>query len=109
MDRRTALLWLVAINVLLAIGDLFSKRAVATPQRNVAMTTAALGLWITACCMWLPVMRARGFTRLVALADVIGLVMLAIGGYLFLGERLNAKEGIGLGCAIAAVLLLSGE
>jgi drug/metabolite transporter (DMT)-like permease len=97
---------LVVINALLAAGDLLAKRAVVGAERDAVATAAALALWLVACCMWLPVMRARGFTRLVALADAIGLVLVASTGYLFLGERLSPREGVGVALALGAVVLL---
>lgn len=107
MAPRTAFIGLLCINALLVVGDLLAKRAVADPTRSVPLTTGALLIWITACCMWLPVMRARGFTRLVALSDVIGLLMLSVVGYFFLNERLNSREVVGVVLAVASVICLA--
>lgn len=110
MNRRNIVfLALLLVESLLGVGDYFAKRAVATADRHTLFTGAALLCWIAACFMWLPIMRARGFTRLVAMADVIGLIVLAIVGYCFLGERLTLRESAGVGLAVAALFLLGGS
>lgn len=109
MTTRTTFLCLVIVNVLIAAGDYYAKRAVAQSERDLRLTIAAMVLWFVACCGWLPVMRSRGFTKLVALADVLGLVMLAVVGRLFLDERLGAREWTGIGFAVAAIALLGAE
>lgn len=106
MSRWSILAWLFAINVLLVVGDVMAKKAVATPVRDWPSTWIAVGIWIVACLMWIPAIRAPGFTRLIALADAMGLVIVAIGGFLFLGERLTAREGSGVACALCAIWLL---
>lgn len=106
MSRHITIIWLLLLNGLLAVGDLLAKKAVDEPARNLSLTFGALIIWIAACCMWLPLMRAKGFTRLIALADVIGLLMLAVVGYFFLGERLTTKEIVGVAFAVVSVLVL---
>lgn len=98
---------LIVLNALLAVGDVFAKRAIQAEVRDISLTVAAFVIWIGACCMWLPLMRARGFTRLIVLSDVIGFVMLAFVGYVFLGERLTVREWCGVALSIGAVVLLA--
>lgn len=107
MKSGTVLGALIVLNALLATGDVLAKRAVEGEARNISLTVAAFVIWIGACCMWLPLMRARGFTRLIILADVIGFVMLAFVGYVFLGERLTVREWCGVALSIGAVVLLA--
>jgi|SRR5579872_2025835 len=113
MKNRTAFIFLLAINAALAAGDFFAKTA-ATPDANDLSNASvpvawALVLWFLGCVAWLPVMRAPGFTRLVALSDAMGLVMVATVGRFFLGERLTAREGVGVAFAITAIFFLGGE
>lgn len=113
MRNRTAVLFLLCINAALAAGDFFAKTA-ATPDpgdatsNNVPVAWAVV-LWFLACLAWLPVMRARGFTRLVAMSDAMGLVMVAAVGRFFLGERLTAREGVGVALAMTAIFFLGRE
>lgn len=99
---------LLGINLFLAIGDVVAKIA-AESNYEIRPTAIALGLWVTACVLWLPAMRLPGFTRLIALADAIGLVLIAIGGYFFLGERLSSREIAGVASALVAMALLAGK
>lgn len=113
MRNRTAVLFLLVINAALAAGDFFAKTA-ATPDQNDPTgnnvpVAWAVALWFLACLAWLPVMRARGFTRLVAMSDAMGLIMVAVVGRFFLGERLTAREGFGVVLALTAIFFLGRE
>jgi hypothetical protein len=113
MSNRTAIVFLVAINAALAAGDFLAKVA-ATPTVDDAVgrnapVAWALVLWFLACAAWIPVMRAPGFTRLVALSDAVGLIMVAGVGRLFLHERLTARQGTGVALALTAIFFLGGE
>jgi hypothetical protein len=113
MRNRTAFVFLLAINAALAAGDFFAKTAATPDPGDPAGSSVpvawALCLWLLGCVAWLPVMRAPGFTRLVALSDAMGLVMVALVGRVFLGERLTTREGVGVALAMTAVLFLGGE
>jgi len=113
MRNRTAIIFLLAINAALAAGDFFAKTAakpdpgdVSAPNELIAW---AVVLWFLACLAWLPVMRAPGFTRLVALSDAMGLLMVALVGRVFLHERLTMREGVGVSLALTAIFFLGGE
>jgi len=113
MRNRTAIFFLLAINAALAAGDFFAKTAATPdmddPMGNKVPVAWAVVLWFLACLAWLPVMRARGFTRLVAMSDAMGLLMVAVVGRFFLGERLTTREGIGVLLALAAIFFLGRE
>lgn len=113
MRNRTAFIFLIAINAALAAGDFFAKTATMPDLDDVAGQNVpvawALCLWFLGCVAWLPVMRAPGFTRLVALSDAMGLVMVALVGRFFLGERLTTREGVGVSLAITAIFFLGRE
>lgn len=100
------ILSLVGISLLLAVGDVQAKIADASGYQ-LKPTCTALTLWVLACVLWLPAMKLPGFTRLIAMADSIGLVMVAVAGYLFLGERLAVREIAGVALALIAIILLS--
>ena len=113
MKNGTAIVFLLAINAALAAGDFFAKTA-ATPDLNDATNANvpvawAIVLWFLACLAWVPVMRAPGFTRLVALSDAMGLIMVALVGRVFLGERLTTREGVGVLFALAGIFFLGRE
>ncbi len=108
MSAASTFLWLAIIHACLTTGDVLAKRAVVGPDRDLRLSAAALLVWIAGCFACLPLMRARGFTRLIALADATGLVIIAAAGFLFLGERLTARELAGIGAALTAIVLLMG-
>lgn len=113
MKNRTALVFILAINAALAAGDFFAKTA-ATPDLSDLSSSSvpvawAVVLWFLACLAWLPLMRAPGFTRLVALSDAVGLVMVALVGRVFLGERLTTREGVGVVFALTGIFFLGGD
>jgi multidrug transporter EmrE-like cation transporter len=105
VTNKTAILCLLGINAVLALGDALAK--IASPGGRTLVTTTAIILWICACLAWIPVMRAPGFTRLIAFSDAIGLLMVAAVGKIFLGEHLSNRELIGLALALSAIGFLS--
>ncbi len=107
MSNRSIWFLLLTINVALAVGDACVKHA--SESGGWGYRAAGLSLWICACLLWFPLMHARGFTRLIALSDVVGVVMLVAIGRVFLGERLNAKESVGVVLALASAVLLGGR
>lgn len=107
MNAATMLGLLFAIDVLITVGDTLAKRA--SVHDDPFLQCGAFVVWSVACLLWFPLMKARGFTRLIALADVMGLVMLAVSGYFFLGERLTLRDGAGVSLACVSLFLLGGK
>lgn len=102
--KTAALLFL--INFLIVAGDVFAKQA-ATSNKKSHLAIGAVIVWMIACLLWIPLMKVRGFTRLIALADVVGLLMAMMAGFVFLNETLSIKEYIGIGFAIFSIALLA--
>jgi drug/metabolite transporter (DMT)-like permease len=110
MKNSTAFVFLLAINASLAAGDYLAKAAAIPDEQGPAVpVTWAVVLWLLGCVVWIPVMRAPGFTRLVALSDAMGLVMVALVGRFFLDEHLTARQGVGVALAMSAIWFLGSE
>jgi uncharacterized membrane protein len=88
---------IIGIQLLLSSGDILAKQGHAIP---------AVGLWWIACILCLPALKPTGFTKLIAVSDAIGLITVAIFGWIFLHERLSPREFIGCALALAAILVM---
>lgn len=87
----------IGIQLLLSAGDVLAKQG---------RPIAAVGLWWFACLLCVPALKPVGFTRLIALSDAIGLITVAAFGWLFLHERLSARELLGCALALAAIVVM---
>jgi uncharacterized membrane protein len=90
-------LLVVGIQLLLSTGDVLAKQG-----RSVA----AVAVWWSACVLCLPALKPAGFTRLIAMSDAIGLIVVAAFGWAFLHERLTGRELLGCALALAAILVM---
>jgi uncharacterized membrane protein len=88
---------LLSIQFVLAAGDVLAKR------QNVVW---ALLFWFVGCLLWIPTFRAPGFTRLIGAADALGLVVIVLAGRIFLHEVLSVREWVGIGLALAALVMM---
>jgi uncharacterized membrane protein len=84
----------------LAGGDVLAKQHATVP---------AMALWFVGCALWIPAMRAPGFTSLIGAADALGLIVVVLFGRVFLHEVLSTREVIGIGFAFAALAALGGK
>lgn len=88
---------LMAIQFVLAGGDVFAKRQ---------QSWAAMLLWLVGCALWVPTMRAPGFTRLIVAADALGMIVIMLAGRLFLNEILSARQWCGIVLAFGALIAM---
>jgi uncharacterized membrane protein len=88
---------ILLVQVLLAAGDVWAKQG---------RWAVALGTWCVACAICLHIMKAPGFTRLIAFSDAVGLLVVAAFGWIFLRERLTAREIVGVLLALSAMIVM---
>jgi len=105
---EVAILVTVGLCVVTVAGDYLLKRASsqATPFVSwwfvvgfVVYSSMAFG--------WIFVMRHLRFATLGAVYAVSSVLLLALVGVLFLGEPLKWQEGVGIGMAVGAIVLLT--
>lgn len=101
---------LVAIGLGLVgvIADALMKKAGAGPA-YIDWKWFALGtvVYLSTIFGWFWVMKTLKLSTIGVLYGVSSILFLVLAGMLFFGERLNIYEGIGVGLAIASIVLLA--
>jgi small multidrug resistance pump len=109
MDKvKTALLVTVMLSVVSVIGDCFLKRASGREQ-PFAGGWFFLGLLVfcSTAFGWVFVMRHLKFASIGAVYSISTVLLLTFVGTVFLRERLAFEEMVGIGLAIASLVLLA--
>lgn len=107
MQRFFPLLAIVGLSLLCVAADYFLKRAgeFAQPIRTRAFASGA-ALYTFSAFGWVYVLRQVKLATVGALYSVVVVVLLACIGVIAFRESLSSLELIGLGCAVAALILL---
>lgn len=98
----------VLLSVVCVIADYWLKRAsdLVNPLRSYAFASGA-GLYAISAFGWVYVFRHFKLATISAFFSLVVVVSLAITGVVAFRESLSASELVGLGCAVAALVLLA--
>jgi undecaprenyl phosphate-alpha-L-ara4N flippase subunit ArnF len=93
--------------IVILVGDYVLKLA-ADRGQGAYSVAVALGviLYGTGAILWFAAMRHMTLGQAGVAYSMLSLVALAIVGAVFFGERLGARECAGIGCALAAMMLM---
>lgn len=106
--RNSIPFWtVVSLSVVCAIADYWLKRAsdLTHPLRSYAFASGA-GLYVISAFGWVYVFRYFKLATIGAFFSLVVVILLAITGVVAFRESLSASELVGLGCALAALVLL---
>ena len=109
MDRTTIMIIVAAaMSAVGIVGDYFLKRASGEASPLATPTfLAELALYSSTAFAWVFVMRYLKLATIGAVYSVCMILMLTSMGFVFFNETLNRYEAVGIGFAIASIVLLS--
>jgi multidrug transporter EmrE-like cation transporter len=106
-QRLLPLLATIALSLLCVLADFLLKQASQAAQPfKTTQFSLSLALYIVAAVGWVYVLRHMNLAAAGAIFSVVVVLCLAIVGIFAFQERLTTAEFIGLGCAIASLVLL---
>ena len=88
------------------LGDVCIKRAASAGRVDLGYFAAGLAVYIAAAVGWLVVMRSTKLIVIGPLYAASTILLLTLAGLAF-GERIRMTDAAGIGCALAAVVLLA--
>lgn len=109
METRTiALLCAVAMSAIGIAGDFFLKRASDRTQPLLSADfLVGLALYASTAFAWVFLMRHLDLSTIGVVYSVCMILMLAVMGAVFFGEVPSGREVLGIGLALASLVLLS--
>ena len=104
--KTTALCWLGGSILFFTMGEYLSKKYSLNPTGTRAIATIAIYMMGTIC--WLPSIRAmQNLTVLGTLWTLLGMTSTILVGMVGFKETITTTQGIGIGLALIAAVLLS--
>lgn len=107
MNRVAIFSAIVALSLICVIADYFLKRAGHAPNIFTNKHFAyGVALYAASAFGWVYVLRHAKLATVGAVYSVVLVIGLALAGVFGFRETLSASEVVGLGCAVAALVLL---
>lgn len=101
---------MIGLSAVGVVGDVFLKKAGTSNRMFLSgFFVAGLVLYSATAFGWTIAMKHIGMASVGAIYSVATILLLALSGVLFFGERLSLTEWAGIGLAICALFLLARD